>query len=153
MVDELGPAPIDILLVEDNDDDVVLLTESLKKTRLLRLVHVARDGREALSYLRREGPFGGATRPGMVLLDINMPQMNGFQVLSAMKADPGLKTIPVVMLTTSARDEDVVQSYGEGACSFLSKPVDSERINDVVGHLAQYWSLVAVLPPKHPARP
>lgn len=143
--------PIEILLVDDNDDDIVLLEESLKDSKFVNLLHVVHDGEEALAYLRRQSPYQSATPPGLVLLDINMPKMNGFEVLGAMKADPDLKTIPVVMLTTSTRDEDIVRSYDGGACSFVSKPVSFESLKDVIKQFALYWSLVAVVPPPRSA--
>lgn len=146
MADESHAKPIEILLVDDNDDDILLLEESLSESKFVNLLHVVRDGEEALKYLRREGPFHDAVLPGLVLLDINMPRMNGFDVLSAMKADPALRTIPVVMLTTSTRDEDVVRSYDSGACSFVSKPVNFDKLKNVLRQFALYWSLVAVVP-------
>lgn len=146
MADE-QPKPIEILLVDDNDDDVVLLEESLKDSKFVNLLHVVRDGEEALAFLRRLPPYQTASPPGLVLLDINMPKMNGFEVLSAMKADPDLKAIPVVMLTTSTRDEDIVRSYDGGACSFVSKPVSFESLKEVIKQFSLYWSLVAVVPP------
>jgi CheY-like chemotaxis protein len=147
MVEDIQPRPIEILLVDDNDDDIVLLDESLKDSRFVNLLHVVRDGEEALAYLRREGAYHDATLPGLVLLDINMPRKNGFEVLREMKADPALRAIPVIMLTTSTRDEDIVRSYDGGACSFVSKPVSFEKLKEVIKQFALYWSLVAVVPP------
>ncbi|MGQ0635174.1 MAG: response regulator [Planctomycetaceae bacterium] len=147
MFDNVHSEPVEILLVDDNDDDIVLIRESFVDSKFLNLLHVVRDGEEALAYLRREGPYREATSPGLVLLDINMPRKNGFEVLAAMKADPKLRTIPVVMLTTSTRDEDIVRSYDAGACSFVSKPVNFEKLKDVIKQFALYWSLVAVIPP------
>jgi CheY-like chemotaxis protein len=146
MSDGQRPKPIEILLVDDSDDDIVLLEESLRESKFANLLHVVRDGEAALAYLRREGPYRDAILPGLVLLDINMPRMNGFEVLGAMKADTVLRTIPVVMLTTSTRDEDVVRSYDGGACSFVSKPVNFEKLKEVIKQFALYWSLVAVVP-------
>lgn len=146
MADEQA-RPIEILLVDDNDDDIVLLEESLRDSRFVNLLHVVRDGEEALAYLRRQPPYENAAAPGLVLLDINMPKMNGFEVLRAMKAEGALKTIPVVMLTTSTRDEDIVRSYDGGACSFVSKPVSFESLKEVIKQFSLYWSLVAVVPP------
>ena len=147
MADELNPQPIEILLVDDNDDDVVLLEESFKDSRFLNLLQVVHDGREAVAYLRREGKYKSARPPGLVLLDINMPKMNGFEVLQIMKSDPYLRTIPVVMLTTSTRNEDVARSYDGGACSFVSKPVNLEKLKEVIKQFALYWTLVSVVPP------
>jgi CheY-like chemotaxis protein len=135
-----------ILVVDDNEDDVILLEESLKDQPAVELVRVVRDGVEALAYLRREGEFSDAPRPGLVLLDINMPRKNGFEVLSEMKDDPSLRAIPVVMLTTSRRDADIVEAYSGGACSFVSKPVNFDRLKLMAGHFVKYWSTVARLP-------
>src|SRR6186713_1372744 len=101
------PRPIDVLLADDNEDDVVLTREALHGARLLNVIHVAHDGVDTLNYLRGKPPFQAAERPGIVLMDINMPRMNGFETLSAMKQDPILRSIPVVMLTVSDRDADV----------------------------------------------
>jgi CheY-like chemotaxis protein len=150
VADEYKPQQIEILLVDDNDDDVVLITESFRDSKFLNLVHVVNDGAEALAYLRHEGQYKSAVTPGLILLDINMPKMNGFEVLAAMKADPQLRTIPVVMLTTSTRDVDVARSYDSGACSFVSKPVDLEKLKEVVKQFALYWTLVSVIPPTRP---
>lgn len=140
--------PVEILLVEDNEDDVILLKESMKDEGLLNVVHVVHDGEEALAYLRREDPYPEATRPGLVLLDINMPRKNGFEVLKELKEDPELRSIPIVMLTTSSRDEDIVRSYSDGACSFITKPVLFDDLRRVVQQFSLYWSLVARLPPR-----
>lgn len=135
-----------ILVVDDNEDDVILLEESLRDQPAVQVLHVVRDGEEAMAYLRREGEFCAAPRPGLVLLDINMPRKNGFEVLSEMKDDPALRSIPVVMLTTSRRDADVLEAYSGGACSFVSKPVSFDRLKLMAGHFVRYWSTVARLP-------
>lgn len=137
---------LQILVVDDNEDDVILLEESLRDQPLVQLLRVARDGEEALAYLRGEGEFVGAPRPGLVLLDINMPRKNGFEVLTEMKEDPALRAIPVVMLTTSRRDADILEAYSGGACSFVSKPVNFDRLKLMAGHFVKYWSTVARLP-------
>jgi CheY-like chemotaxis protein len=147
MADDFQPQPIEILLVDDNDDDVVLLEESFRDSRFLNLLQVVHDGEEAIRYLRRQGTYQSAKTPGLVLLDINMPKMNGFEVLQVMKADPLLKTIPVVMLTTSTRDEDIARSYDGGACSFVSKPVSLDKLKEVIKQFMLYWTLVSVIPP------
>src|SRR5260370_117212 len=147
MADDFNPMPIEILLVDDNDDDIVLFEESLRDSRFLNLMQVVHDGEEAMRYLRRQGPYHSAKTPGLVLLDINMPKMNGFEVLQVMKADPLLKTIPVVMLTTSTRDEDIARSYDGGACSFVSKPVSLDKLKEVIKQFMLYWTLVSVIPP------
>lgn len=137
---------IEILLVDDNDDDILLLQESLEGFPAVRVAQVVRDGEEALEYLRSVGRHAGSTRPGLVLLDINMPRKNGFEVLTEMKADPALRGIPVVMLTTSNRETDVLQAYHNGACSFISKPISFDRLVVMADHFVQYWSSVARIP-------
>lgn len=141
-----GTAVVDILLVEDNDDDVLLIEECLEESRLLNLLTVVRDGEEAMAYLRRQPPFENVSTPGLMLLDINMPRKNGFEVLSEMKSDPKLRHIPVAMLTVSDMDEDIVRSYSAGACSYVRKPVDFERLKDVVKQFELYWTLVSRVP-------
>lgn len=137
---------IEILLVEDNEDDIVLLQEAFAEASLVNVMQVARDGEEAMVYLRREGVYRNAKMPGLVLLDINMPKKNGFEVLSEMKAEPKFRHIPVVMLTTSDRDEDILKSYVSGACSFIRKPVDFDALREVVNQFSIYWALVVKLP-------
>jgi len=147
------PQAIEILLVDDSDDDVLLLKESFQDSHMVNLVHVVHDGEEAIDYLKRRGKHASATTPGLVLLDINMPRKNGFEVLEEMKADPALRGIPVVMLTTSTRDVDIARSYAKGACSFVSKPVSFEKLKEVIRQFALYWTLVAVVPPPVEAAP
>jgi CheY-like chemotaxis protein len=138
--------PVEILLAEDNEDDIVLTQEAFGEARLVNDLHIVRDGEEALAYLRRQGPYQEAARPGLVLLDISMPRKNGFEVLRELKADPDLRSLPVVMLTTSNREEDVLRSYTEGACSFVTKPVRVGQLQEVLKHFALYWVLVARVP-------
>lgn len=138
--------PVEILLVDDNDDDIVLLRDVFEQARLANVTHVVTDGEAAVAYLRREGEYRDAKRPGLVLLDINMPKKNGFEVLEEIRAEPELKTLPVVILTTSRREEDVVRSYASGACSFVSKPVEFEKLQQVAEELSIYWAAVARVP-------
>jgi two-component system response regulator len=138
--------PLVILVVDDNEDDVLLLQESLRDQPAVHLLPAMRDGEEAMAYLRREGPFAGAPRPGLVLLDINMPRMNGFEVLHLMKVDPLLRAIPVVILTTSNREADILTAYTGGACSFVSKPVSYDRLKLMAGHFVRYWTTVVRIP-------
>jgi CheY-like chemotaxis protein len=137
---------MEILLVEDNEDDILLEQEAIADAKLVNLMHVVRDGEEAMAYLRRQGKYQNAQMPGLVLLDINMPKKNGFEVLNDMKADPALMHIPVVMLTTSDSEADIVKSYARGACSFITKPMDFDKFRDVVRQFALYWALVARVP-------
>ena len=110
-------------------------------------INNVRDGEAALAYLCQEGPYKNAVRPGLILLDINMPKKNGFEVLEAIKANPQLQPLPVIILTTSEREEDVVRSYVYGACSYIRKPVSLERFIDVVKQFEVYWTLVSRIPP------
>jgi len=137
---------IDILLVEDNDDDVVLIKDAFEQARLLNIINVVGDGEAALAYLRAQPPYKAARRPGLVLLDISMPKKSGFEVLEAIKQDSLLRSLPVVMLTTSKRDEDIVRSYENGACSYVTKPVDFVKMQEVVKSFALYWTIVSEIP-------
>jgi CheY-like chemotaxis protein len=138
--------PMEILLVEDNEDDILLEQEALADAKLVNLMSVVRDGEEALAYLRGQGKYQNARVPGLILLDINMPKKNGFEVLNEIKADPDLKHIPVVMLTTSDSEADIVKSYARGACSFITKPMDFDKFRDVIRQFALYWALVSRVP-------
>jgi two-component system, response regulator len=138
--------PMEILLVEDNEDDILLEQEALADAKLVNLMSVVRDGEEALAYLRRQGEYQNARIPGLILLDINMPKKNGFEVLNEIKADTALMHIPVVMLTTSDRESDIVKSYARGACSFITKPMDFDKFRDVIRQFALYWALVSRVP-------
>ncbi|MGA9351795.1 MAG: response regulator [Anaerolineae bacterium] len=137
---------VEILLAEDNDDDILLTRESFAEAKIINVLNVVKDGEEALAYLRREGEYKDAPMPGLLLLDINMPKKNGFEVLREVKADPALRHLPVVMLTTSQNEADVVRSYSEGACSYIMKPTRFEELNRVVKQFALYWVLVARIP-------
>lgn len=138
--------PMELLLVEDNEDDILLEREALADAKLVNLMSVVRDGEEAMAYLRRQGKYQNAHLPGLILLDINMPKKNGFEVLSEIKADPALTHIPVVMLTTSDSESDIVKSYSRGACSFITKPMDFDKFRDVIRQFALYWALVSRVP-------
>jgi CheY-like chemotaxis protein len=138
--------PMEILLVEDNEDDILLEQEALADAKLVNLMYVVRDGDEAIAYLRRQGKYHNAQVPGLILLDINMPKKNGFEVLNEIKADPALMHIPVVMLTTSDSEADIVKSYAKGACSYITKPMDFDKFQEVVKQFALYWALVARIP-------
>ncbi len=138
--------PMEILLVEDNEDDILLEQEALADAKLVNVMSVVRDGEEAMAYLRRQRSHQNARAPGLILLDINMPKKNGFEVLNEIKADPALMHIPVVMLTTSDNEADIVKSYARGACSFITKPMDFDKFRDVIRQFALYWALVSRIP-------
>lgn len=142
----MNTLPIEILLAEDNGDDILIIQEALGESKLLNLVKVVWDGEQALAYLRREGEFKNSHLPGLVLLDINMPKKNGLEALQEIKNDPKLRHLPVVMMTVSERDEDIVKSFSYGACSYIKKPVDFEKLKEVVKNFELYWTLVSKIP-------
>ena len=139
---------IEILMVEDNPGDVILTQEAFEEARVRNRLHVVEDGVEALAFLRREGRFAGTPRPDLILLDLNLPRVGGLEVLETLKNDPELKTIPVVVLTTSRAEEDVLRSYRSHASCYVVKPVDLEKFIDVVRSLEGFWLAVVRLPPK-----
>ena len=138
---------IDILVGEDNDDDVVLIQEAFSEGKVINRITFVKDGEEAMAYLRKQGAYASAPMPGMVLSDINMPKKNGLELLADIKADPRLRALPVIMPTVSDREEDIVRSYEQGACSYIRKPVSLTRFIDVVKQFELYWSLVSLVPP------
>lgn len=138
--------PINILLVEDSAPDVDLTLEAFKEAKVRNVVAVARDGVEAMAYLRREGPYSGATTPDIVLLDLNMPRKDGREVLAEIKADPDLKTIPVVILTTSQAEQDIMRTYGLHANCYINKPVDLDQFLGVVQSIEDFWLSIVRLP-------
>ena len=137
---------IDILLVEDNDDDVLIIQTAFAEQRLVNIIRVVTDGQEAMAYLRQQGKYKDARQPGLVLLDINMPKKDGLEVLAEIKKDPVLQRIPVAMLTTSNREEDIVKSYSNGACSYITKPVVVDELRGVLKQFELYWALVSKVP-------
>ena len=138
--------PVEILLVEDNPGDVRLTLEIFKETKMLNKVTAVGDGVEAMAYLRREGKYAGAVRPGLILLDLNLPRKDGREVLRELKQDEDLKTIPVVILTTSRAEEDVVKSYNLHANCYVTKPVDLSQFMKVVQSIEEFWLTVVKLP-------
>lgn len=138
----------DILLVEDNPGDARLAQEALKEGQMSSRLQVVVDGVEAMSFLRREGGYANAPRPNLVLLDLNLPRKDGRQVLAEMKADPELRRIPVVVLTTSQAEQDILRSYDLHANCYITKPVDLDRFISVVRSIEEYWCSVATLPPR-----
>ena len=133
--------------MEDNSGDVRLTREALKSDGLRNTLQVARDGVEALAYLRREGEFSRAVRPDLILLDLNLPRKDGREVLAEIKADEDLKRIPVVVLTTSQADEDILQAYGLHANCYITKPVDLNEFMSVVKAIDHFWFDIVRLPP------
>ncbi len=138
----------EILLVEDNPADVELTRYMLKQGKLLVNLHVAPDGFQAMAFLRQEGAYADSPRPDLVLLDLNLPGRDGREVLAEMKGDPALKAIPVVVLTTSQSEEDVLKSYNLGANCFITKPVGMEQFAKVVNSIEEFWFTIVRLPMK-----
>ena len=139
--------PIEILLVEDNPGDVDLAREALAAGKVCNFLHVVGDGEAALAFLRRQGKFAGAPRPDLVLLDLNLPKLNGRDVLAAIKEDPDLRRIPVVILTTSKAEEDILRSYNLHANCYITKPMDLNQFFKVVQGIADFWFTIVKLPP------
>jgi CheY-like chemotaxis protein len=137
---------INILLVEDNPGDVRLTREAFKDGMLRNNLEVVMDGEAAMDYLRGAGDYSQKPRPDLILLDLNLPKMNGREVLAAIKADPELKRIPVVVLTTSSDEQDIMESYKHFAASYIVKPVSMEKFVNVVSSFKQYWLSVVKLP-------
>lgn len=137
---------IEVLLVEDDPGDVVITQEALAESKLMNTLHVATDGEQALRFLRREGEFADAPRPGLILLDLNLPRVDGHEVLRHVKDDPDLRRIPVVVLTTSQAEEDIVRSYDLHANAYVSKPVDFDRFLEVVRQIDSFYISVVSLP-------
>ena len=141
-------APVDILLVEDNPGDVRLTQEALREGKIRNRLMVARDGVEALAMLRREGPHTNAPRPDLILLDLNLPRKDGREVLADIKVDENLRRIPVVVLTTSKAEEDILKTYDLHANCYITKPVDLEQFIDVIKSIDDFWLTVVRLPPR-----
>ena len=142
----LEPRPIQILLVEDNAADVRLTIEALREGKVRNELSIARDGAEAMKFLRREGEFAKASRPDLVLLDLNLPKKDGREVLAEIKADDDLKRIPVVVLTTSSAEVDILKMYSLHANCYITKPVDLEQFVQVVKSIDDFWLTIVRLP-------
>ncbi|ACU38857.1 MULTISPECIES: response regulator [Actinosynnema] len=137
---------IDVLLVEDDPGDALMTQEAFEHHKIRNQLHIVRDGVEALEFLRREGPYGNAPRPGLILLDLNLPKMDGREVLAEIKADERFRTIPVVVLTTSEAEEDILRSYNLHANAYVTKPVDFDRFIEVVRQIDDFFVTVVKLP-------
>jgi CheY-like chemotaxis protein len=143
---DTGPRPAEILLVEDNPGDARLTQEALRESNLQYRIHHVRDGVEALAYLRREGEFGAASIPDLILLDLNMPRKDGREVLAEIKQDRLLSLIPVIVLTTSEAEADIVKSYELHANCYIAKPVDLDHFTRIVHAVENFWLTIATLP-------
>ncbi len=137
---------IHILLVEDNEGDILLTTDALTEGKLVNSVDVAKDGWEAVQYLEKKGAYQNAPTPDLILLDINLPKMNGHEVLKIIKNNPEIKYIPVVMLTTSSSEQDIMQSYQNYANSYISKPVELSDFLDAIAAIEHFWISIVKLP-------
>ncbi|SCG74869.1 response regulator [Micromonospora coxensis] len=145
----MGPGaanPVRILVVDDDPGDVLMIEEALADSEIDKVIDVVNDGQEAMEFLRREGRHTEARRPDVILLDLNMPRMDGRQVLGEVKQDADLRTIPIVVLTTSNADNDIVGSYTLQANAYVTKPIDLDDFNDVVRRIDEFFGRVVVLP-------
>jgi len=140
--------PVEILLVEDNPGDVRLTMEALKEGKLSNGLHVVEDGVEALAFLRKEGKYTQAPHPDLILLDLNLPKKDGREVLAEIKEDPDLKRIPVVILTTSQAEEDILRTYDLHANCYVTKPVNLEQFMTIVKYIEEFWLTIVKLPPR-----
>jgi CheY-like chemotaxis protein len=148
MTESCSEKRIEILLVEDNPADIRLTTEIIMDAKLCNTLHVAKDGIEAMQFLRQEGAFAGMPRPDLILLDLNLPRMDGRDVLRDIKKDSVLKRIPVVILTTSDAEQDILKSYDLYANCYITKPVDLEQFSKVVHCIEDFWFSIVKLPPR-----
>jgi len=141
---------VPILMAEDDPDDRRFAQEAMEESRLANELYIVEDGRELLDFLRREGDYAdpaSSPRPGLILLDLQMPRMTGLEALEEIKKDPGLRSIPVVVLTTSSADEDISRSYDLGVASYIRKPVGFDGLVSAVTNLGRYWFELVELPP------
>ena len=138
--------PVEILLVEDNPGDIRLTQEAFKEGNINNQIHVTKDGNDALDFVYQRGEYTDAVRPDIILLDLNLPRKNGDEVLEEIKADPDLKQIPVVVLTTSAADEDILNSYKLHTNAYLTKPVDPDEFIDLIRSFEDFWLELVKLP-------
>ena len=146
MTEPEDPKVIDVLLVEDDDGDALMTREAFDYYKIRNKLHVVTDGEQALQFLRRSGPFTDVPRPGLVLLDVNLPRRSGLEVLAEIKQDPDLLVIPVVMLTTSRAEEDVLRSYALHANAYISKPVDFEHFIEAIRQIDDFFLTLVRLP-------
>ncbi len=144
-ISEFGKV-VEILLVEDNPGDVRLTQEAFKEGKLINELSVVEDGEEAMSYLRKQGKYADVHQPDLILLDLNMPKKDGREVLAEIKKDPNLRHIPVIVLTTSQAEQDILKSYNLHANCFITKPVDLKQFNRVVKTIKDFWLTVVKLP-------
>ncbi len=147
MTNDAGYELVDVLLVEDDEGDVLMTREAFEHYKIRNTLHVVTDGEQALQFVRQAGDFADAPRPGLIMLDLNLPRRDGLEVLAELKADPELRVIPVVILTTSQAEEDIIRSYSLHANAYVTKPVDFERFIDVIRQIDDFFVSVVKLPP------
>lgn len=138
--------PIEILLVEDNDDDIVLTQEAFEENRLTNKLNVVKTGIEALKYLKKENPYSDAVKPNIILLDLNLPEMSGIEVLQVIKNSDNFKDIPVVILTTSKLEQDIIKSYKLHANCYINKPVNLDEFFEIIKVFGDFWFSIVTLP-------
>jgi CheY-like chemotaxis protein len=146
MADRNDVQPVDVLLVEDDEGDVLMTREAFEFYKIRNPLHVVTDGEQALQFVRRTGPFTDAPRPGLILLDVNLPRVSGLEVLAELKRDPDLLRIPVVILTTSQAEEDILRSYQLHANAYVSKPVDFEQFITAIRQIDTFFLTLVQLP-------
>lgn len=146
MITKSLPRFIEILLVEDSPADILLTREAFKNNKIVNEIHVAENGIQALDFLYRRGKYASAPRPDLILLDLNLPRKNGREVLAEIKSDPGLRAIPVVVLTTSSDDEDILKAYNLNANCYVVKPVGFENFMKAMQSIRHFWFSVVALP-------
>ncbi|MBN1858551.1 response regulator [Candidatus Bipolaricaulota bacterium] len=137
----LSPDRMNVLVVEDNEDDVMIIKRAMRKSEFKCDLYFAYDGEQALNFLHRQGEFDDAPKPDLVLLDLKLPKANGLEVLADIKQDERLRRIPVIVLTNSERDEDMVRAYDSGAASYMTKPVDSKDFERLIQTVQEYWRI------------
>jgi len=146
VIEENNTNSIEILLVEDSPGDQRLTMEALKEGKINNNLYIVEDGEEAIAFLKKEAPFTSVPKPDLILLDLNLPKMNGQEVLEIIKADEDLKRIPVVILTTSQSDEDILNAYNLNANCYITKPVDFDQFIHVVNKIQEFWFTIVKLP-------
>jgi CheY-like chemotaxis protein len=144
----IAAKPIDILLVEDSKGDIGLIEEVFEEAKIKNNLHIAEDGEEAILFLNNQGPFSDAPRPDIILLDLNLPKKDGREVLQEVKEDDNLKNIPIVVLTTSKAEEDILRSYNLHANAYVTKPVDFNQFIKVIKTIEDFWLQIVKLPSK-----
>jgi CheY-like chemotaxis protein len=140
--------PVEILLAEDNPNDIQLTRRAFEKGKIINNLHVVKNGEQAMAYLRNEGEYEESERPDIVLLDLEMPRKGGLEVLEDMEDDPELRKIPVVVLTSSEAEQDIVESYKHNANAYLTKPVGYQEFKDIVRQIETFWFDIVKLPPE-----